>query len=687
MEQNFAVSGGKRLPLLLAVLGAWQTAYADETVLPEVKVSAERISPALSLPSIAAAREELARVPGGAGLVDVDAERNGRQATLADTLGMATGVFVQPRFGAEEARLSIRGSGLQRTFHMRGVKLMQDGVPLNLADGGADFQAVEPLAARYVEVYRGANALRYGATTLGGAINYVSSHGRDASTPAFLARLEGGSFGYGRAQIAAAGASGDLDGYVSLSSFRQDGSRDHASQDAYRLFANAGWRVSANLETRFFLSDVHSNSELPGSLTRAQLQSKPRQANASSVSGDQRRDIDLTRLSNKTVWRSGEQRLELSAFYAKKKLFHPIFQVLDQANEDTGIEARWLSDAPLFGRPNRFTLGVAPTWGRTDEQRFVNVGGQRGAKTDASLQKASNVDVYAENEYGFAPGWRAIVGAQWSEARRRLDDSHVPAGQADGSFDATYHGFSPKLGLLRELDDGMQLYANWSESFEPPSLGEMSNLVINAGLKAQTAKTVEIGSRGRLEGALPVEWDASLYDARIRNELLAQMLPNNATATFNVPRTRHQGLELGFTAELAKGLSWRNAVLLNRFRFDNDPVYGDNTLAGVPKSFFKSELTQRFSAGYYVSANVEVSPQSYPVDLANTLYADRYTLVGLKVGKEVKKGLGWFAEGRNLTDEKYAATTGVILDAKGKDAAQFLPGDGRAVYAGLEWKL
>ncbi|AXK38032.1 TonB-dependent receptor family protein [Crenobacter cavernae] len=672
-------------PLALAMLGAWQTAHADETVLPEVRVSAERMAPALSLPSIAAAREEMARVPGGAGLVDV--ERNGRQSTLADTLGMATGVFVQPRFSAEESRLSIRGSGLQRTFHMRGVKLMQDGVPLNLADGGADFQAVEPLATRYVEVYRGTNALRYGATTLGGAINYVSPSGRDASTPAFLARLEAGSFGYQRAQIAAAGAKGDVDGYVSLSSLQQDGSRDHASQHAYRLFANTGWRASANLETRFFLADVHSNSELPGSLTKAQLKADPRQANASSVSGDQKRDIDLTRVSNKTVWRSGEQRLEFSAFYAKKKLFHPIHQVIDQNSEDTGVEARWVSDAPLFGHANRFTLGFAPTWGRTDELRFANVGGRRGALIDASLQEASNVDVYAENEYGFAPGWRAIVGAQWSEARRRLNDGYVPAGQADASFDQTYHGFSPKLGLLHELDSGVQLYANGSKSFEPPSLSEMSNFVINAGLKPQTAKTVEIGSRGRMETALPVEWDVSLYDARVRNELLSRSLPGNASVTFNVPRTRHRGLELGFTVEPAKGLSWRNAMLVNRFRFDNDAVYGDNTLAGVPKSFFKSELTQRFGAGYYVSANLEISPQSYPVDLANSLYADRYTLVGLKVGREVKKGLGWFAEGRNLTNEKYTATTGVILDAKGKDAAQFLPGDGRAVYAGLEWRL
>ncbi len=88
-------------------------------------------------------------------------------------------MFAQPRFGAEEARLSIRGSGLQRTFHMRGIYLLQDGVPITLADGSGDFQAVEPLALAYTEVRRGANALEYGGTTLGGSINFISPSGHD----------------------------------------------------------------------------------------------------------------------------------------------------------------------------------------------------------------------------------------------------------------------------------------------------------------------------------------------------------------------------------------------------------------------------------------------------------------------------------------------------------------------------
>ena len=49
--------------------------------------------------------------------------------------------------------------------------------------------------------------------------------------------------------------------------------------------------------------------------------------------------------------------------------------------------------------------------------------------------------------------------------------------------------------------------------------------------------------------------------------------------------------------------------------------------------------------------------------------------------------MGFFLEGRNLSDKTYVATTGVIADANGQDSAQFLPGDGRSFYAGIEWRM
>jgi iron complex outermembrane receptor protein len=644
--------------------------------------------PSLTLPNIETAQRRLGQTAGGANVVDGERYREGRVSTLNDALAYSPGVFSASRFGAEEARLSIRGSGIQRTFHLRGIKLMQDGVPLNLADGSGDFQAIEPLQTRYIEVYRGANALQYGSSSLGGAINYVSVTGYD-NWP-FLARAEAGSWGYLRSQISAGKAKDDFDWIATYSTFNQDGFRRHAHQAAQRATGNAGYRFSDDVETRFFFSVANSDSQLPGNLTKAQLQADPRQANAANISGNQKRDIDWGRLSNRTVWRFGEAYLEASAYYSERTLFHPIFQVFDQENRDVGGQLRWVSERPLLGRRNILTAGFAPSRGTIKEDRWINAGGNRGARTNRFDQLATNRELYVENQHYVTPQTAVVLGVQHADNRRRSTDLFIAPGEGDESFDVRYRRTSPKLGVRYEITPAVQFFANVAGSHEPPSFGELTGGLRPFVPNAQKGRTVEVGSRGVLRD---LQWDVALYRARVRDELLQTQvfLAGNAGApapqTVNVPRTVHEGLELGTGGRFLTRFEWRQALFINRFRFDNDPAFGNNTLPGLPKSLLKAELVYRMPAGFFVGANAETSPQRYPVDMANTLYADPYTIWGAKIGQRISATWSWFVEGRNLSDRKYAATTGVTLNQAGADAPQFLPGDGRSYYAGVEWKL
>ncbi|HWU84513.1 MAG TPA: TonB-dependent receptor, partial [Rhodocyclaceae bacterium] len=576
-------------------------------------------------------------------------------------------------------------SGLQRTFHMRGIKLMQDGVPMNLADGSADFQAIEPLATRYVEVYRGANALRYGSAMLGGAINYVSPTGYTA--PALELRGEAGSFGYQRLGAAVGGvsASGDTDYFISASSFDQDGFRNHAGQSAQRLNANLGYRINPDVETRFYLGYASSNSYLPGNLTWQQLQDNPRQANANSLSGDQQRDIDQLRLANRTVIRLDDARIELGAWLADKTLFHPIYQVLDQHSQDYGLDLRYLAQGQLFGRANEVVFGFAPSRGTIHDDRYVNVGGQRGARTNKFAQVASNVEMYAENRLHLDDKLTLIAGLQYTRAVRKSTDLFFTPGQ-DESFNANYSGTSPKLGVLYQQSRAVQWFANVSRSFEPPSFGELTGGAAPNLNQAQRGTTLEVGSRGRSQH---VDWDLALYHARLDDELLQTQVfaaGNSGFAmpqTVNAGRTVHAGVELGLTARLPANLEWRSNLLLNRFRFDGDADFGNNVLPGVPKAMLRAELMHRDAHGYYFGPTLEAAGRT-PVDMANSTYAPGYAIVGLRFGQQLDKRLSWFVEGRNLADRKYAATTSVVRDftAAGTDQAVYLPGDGRSIYFG-----
>lgn len=682
----------------LALIGFSHAALADHLDLPHVEVTEKRAPDSSTQPNIDAARVAIEKTAGGVTIVDIEKVKEGRNSNFADTLGLATGVLAQSRFGAEETRLSIRGSGIQRTFHGRGIKLMQDGIPVNLADGGFDFPAIDPMATSYVEVYRGANALQYGAANLGGAINFLTHTGYTA--PALEVRAEGGSYGYHRLGVSTGRVVGDVDYFISASTYHSDSFRDNAQQSADRLTGNVGYKINENVETRFYFGYVNNDSQLSSNLEKAQLKDDPKQATLTSGplagQGINERDINLTRIANKTTLKFDHSTLELGAFYSKKSLFHPIIDlydvtggfvdtlgVIDQESDDYGLTAKFTHQGHLFDLPNTFIAGITPAYGETDAKNYHNENAHRGALVNKFDQTALNVEVFLEDRLSLTQDLTLNAGLQYIHAKRESKDQLIGV-TGDQSVDENYSQTSPKIGLLYQLAPQVQLFTNLSRSFEPPSFGEL-NVAVADTLKAQKGTTFEIGSRGNSEY---IDWDVAVYYAKIKDELLqvAAAASPLASQTINADKSKHIGLEFGMTARLPMHLEWRHSLLINNFKLDNDAVYGDNRLPGIQRSLLRGELMYRGNdlvEGLYFGPTIEWSPQRYNVDFAETLYADKYFLWGLKMGQKVNQHWSWFLEGRNLANQKYAASTGVARNQNGVDGALFLPGDGRTAYLGL----
>lgn len=681
-----------RCPLALAML-CLSAPVAAEHVMPELMISADAQASVFSV-SPARALTELQKTPGGVTVVDAQDYLTGRAGTMEDTLKLAPGVFIASRFGSDEARISIRGSGLQRTFHGRGLLLLQDGVPINLADGGFDMQAIEPQATRYIEVERGANALRFGGSTLGGAINYISETGRSA--PALSLRAEAGSFDYQRYNLSVGAAKGALDGFASLNFQEQDGFRDHANQRNTRFVGNVGVQLSPQLENRTYVTVVDTDSELPGNLTYAALKANPRQAEAGSLNRDAKRDFQLYRLANRTALTHADGGVtEFTAFAAKKMLFHPLsFARLEQNSRDGGIGLRHTQPTQWLGAQQEHTVGVNWRRGLTvDEQcSYVitpagpdgtppAISAPAGTHPCATLTKsnkltANNLEAYAQTRWSLTPKTDLTLGGQWTDAQRKVAPGDVPA---PPRYDQDYQRFSPKLGVLHHLTADIDLYANLSGSFEPPSFSETFN---NLPLKAQRAMTTEVGARGHVQVAnAKLGWDASVYRAKIRNELLALDVGNNRSATINAGEALHQGIELGLSA---RANAWRAqaSYLYNDFRFVRDASVGNNRIAGMPDHVLNAEAAVKLPGDVWFGPTLQSASRAW-VDHSNTLAAPGYSVFGLKLNQSLSNGVAWFVEGRNLGDKRYANTTGVIFNANGLDAAQFSPGDGRAVYVGV----
>jgi iron complex outermembrane recepter protein len=685
--------------IILAALSQVSTnTFAEHIALDTIDVDGKWIEGSTTQPDINTAREQINKTAGGVTVVDMEQVREGRTSNFVDTLGLATGVLAQSRFGAEETRLSIRGSGIQRTFHGRGIRLMQDGIPVNLADGSFDFPAIDPMATDYIEVHRGANALQYGSSTLGGSINFISRTGYTA--PKFEVRTEGGSFGYYRLGLSAGGVVDNLDYFVTASKYHSDSFRDNAQQSADRLTGNVGYKINNDIETRFYFGYVNNDSQLSSSLTKRQLEEDPRQATVTTGplagQGISERDINLTRIANKTTVLFDSSKLELGAFYSKKSLFHPIIDlfifgndsigVIDQETDDYGLSAKYTHQGHLFGYGNELIMGYIPTYGKADYKNFRNVNATRGAQVNEQSQIANNHELFVEDRFSLSPELTLIAGLQYTNARRKSDDEFIRPATGDQSYDARYSGYSPKLGLLYQLQPQVQFFANVSQSFEPPSHGEL-NLIVADALKAQRGTTFEVGTRGNSEF---LDWDIAVYEAHLDNELLQVGIAGSpfATVTTNADKTIHRGLELGLTARLPFNIESRSSYLLNDFKLDGDATFGNNRLPGIQRQLLRSELIYRGNhllKGFYFGPTIEWSPERYNVDFAETLYADNYFLWGLKAGQKLNEHWSWFLEGRNLANQKYAASTGISRNLNGVDTATFLPGDGRAAYMGITW--
>jgi iron complex outermembrane receptor protein len=610
--------------------------------------------------------------PGGADVVKADEYKDKVAVSLRDALGFSPGVYAQPRFG-QEVRLSIRGSGISRGFHMRGLTLLQDGIPINLADDNGDFQELDPTILQHIEVYRGANAFRFGGTTLGGAVNGVTPTGRSA--PGLRFRSDGGSFQTLRGLASYGWVNGGTDAWLAITGDRSDGDREHAERHSLRAHGNVGLRLSSNVETRFYASLNRIDQELPGALTYSVARGRPK---TGSFAGDQHRDIKSARVQNRTTVDLGDVDLELGGFVNAKSLFHPIFQVVDQDSLDKGIFARagWQSG------PITLLTGATARFGTVDSKRFVNVDGNRGAKTFEADQNARTIDVYGEAR--FQTGNVTLIGGGIYTNGMRRQEQTFPTAVTGKS---TFNELSPRFGLLWKPREKIEVYANLSRSHELPGFIELAQVASFVPLDAQHAWTAEIGARG---SAGPARFEVSLYRANVRDELLQfNVGPDIPASTFNAEKTRHQGIEAGLDVDLAPWATLRQVYQFSDFRFRHDAQFGNNRLPVIPKHLYRAEL-RLGSDAWKIAPSLEWVPQGAWADYANSFRSGGYATFGMSGSLAVSGTTEIFVDARNLANRKAVGDISAVVDYRTLQPFQraiFYPVERRAVFAGIRTRL
>lgn len=703
---NARLLGSSAVALLTTCIGTPALAQGIGQVQDsETIVVTATIGGTATAPSIAEARATLERVPGGVGFVEDRVFEDDFTQSIGDALSPTPGVFADTS-AQRESRISIRGSGISSGFERRGLTVLRDGVPISRASGSTEFQEIDPLTIRYLEVFKGANGLRFGAASLGGAVNVVSPTGRTARAP-FNARLEGGSFSTLRGNLSLAGAGDTVDYYVGVTGLTTNGFRDHSDVRSVYGHGNLGWKVSDRVETRFYATALSDNFELAGSLRLADALANPRAAgrpvqigpffpggpvtvlDPGPVADDWDRNLDVFRISNLTSIDLGGTTLEFGGWYAKRKLDHAITRfagIIVQDEDELGVSARVAGEFDLLGGLSRWTLGGSYAWATNDARTYVNNFGARGALRTQSDQDSTMLIAYGELDLALTSGINAIVGGQYARAVRDVE-AQVNTVTGRGAFEQV----NPRLGLVADIGDSAQAYGNISRSFEAPSLADLTSggSAPFDPLLPQRATTFEIGTRGQ-QG--PFAWDISLYRAEIENEFLKVSTNGGANSiTRNGDQTIHQGLELGVDMFVARerleargqSLRFSTAYTFNDFVFDNDLLYGTNQLPGVPRHLVVTEVRFDQKDSFYLSANLRWVPDGPWADFSNTERAPGYELVGVTAGVTVLDRFRLFGSVENLFDVRYISNVGTNANQQVARGAIYTPGQGRALYVGV----
>lgn len=727
----------KKNPLSLMILSAFsghlyaETTLAQDSVqqLDTIVVTTEQ-----NTNSQQQTEAELASVSGGTNFISDQQLEHQRLGTTADVFRLQPGIYAQSP-GNEGAKISIRGSGINRTSgaHASGTYVMIDDIPFT-GPGGTAYELLEPWWIDHVGVYRGANGLKQGGLSLGGTVNYKSKTGAEQNGSEL--KYEAGSHGYQKYQFSTGRQLDKLDYYLAVTGSQFDGIQDHAEGDGKGLAFNLGYQISPDIETRFYARYRESKHLTPGRITQEQLKNNPEAADTNFVTIDAKRiQPGSTWLANTTTWNlQDDAKLTGSLAYHHYPL--DLRESTYRTNVDyEDISARIQYEKPyqLFGLEHQGRVAFRSTTHRPNSgvteslrtDRVIN-GDEYPAGTVTrryTYRGSDNVlqfdqETTLNDQFKLDLGLAAVYTHRESEVTYAniIHDPNLGP-DVDPKVSRYEWNFAPRLGLTYQPNDSVQWFANLSRSIEPAhpwamawsspyyyskDSGAASNRVrAPIYLDTQTANSFELGGRGQSGFG---DWALSYYYSKIKKELLSSEMIKNygndsdsntseerISVEANATPTIHQGVELSLDTPLYASqqgeLRLRQAYTLSDFQYKNDPLFGKNQLPGIPKHLYQAQLSYALNNGFYVGLNTEYASKMAH-DYANSRFSDDYQIWGIDLGY-VPEDQSWSAwvNFKNITDEKYAAVVIPGYDDKGADRARSSPGEGFSTYAGVSFKF
>ena len=520
-----------------------------------------------------------------------DIRESGAQS-VPDALKNIGGIVITDLSGnGQNQKVDMGGFGETGDRH---VAVVVDGRKINSVDLAAtSFISVPIENVERIEVLHGGHSVLYGSDAMGGVINIIT---KDAQMGVHgNVEMGAGSFKTYKKTASVNVGMDRFEFIVGGTLYNTDGYRDRSESDRSSAYGQATFHATDTLSFSLDANYTDADYELPGSLTKAQMEQDRRQSTKAADYGDSEEasyvlgmDSDwgqLGRLKLDLSYRNYDRQSRMESW---GNVYYNTYDL-----ETLGFNPQYVLSKPVFGLGNRLTLGVEAY--DTDYDRW------NGTNPDLSTQThffhdQRSMGVYVQDELTLWDNLVINAGFRYEDFHTTLDSSASAATEIEEDETAW------NLGVSYIFASGSKAYARIYQAFRFPRVDEFMDYMgnVNQNLKHETARGGDVGTRFvGMDGALTFDARIFLFDV---DDEIAYNGPTSQNE--NMVETRHQGGEINIeylltdVVRLYSGLGYTNAE-------QSTGVHDGKTIPLVPefKGNLGVELMFDFGLTYRVQYN------------------------------------------------------------------------------------
>ncbi len=650
-------------------------AVAIATAFIPVVAAAQTSSP-LEMPSmqvVGSADDAVSRQTGAAVIVTKEEIERSQPSSTQDVLRRVPGInaIAEEETGVV-SNIGIRGLSASESKSL----ILEDGVPVapGLFIGSTRYFNPRIQRMQGVEVLKGSSSLRYGPSTIGGVINYITKTPDDGVSVSTRV----GSFNTREAMVEAGGRSESGDAFAGLvaTHARSDGfmDRDYEMTDVmFKTGIALNPDHSLGLKLSWYENDA--NISYRGMFLNDYRAGKTYNPTPDDYLLTDRKAVDLNHewhLNDRATLRTLAYWSEVTRDYwrydvntgasntAGRWVYRDTLTGNNRTFDRIGLETRLTLDHDLFGWANEAEFGLRMMKEEADDRRVrATRARDRSGVTDRYIiDTAESLAGYVQNRFVITDRLAVTPGLRIEsyEQERRVKT------QNDASATTRNTEVLPGIGATYQLLPEAQLYGGVYRAFSPASNGVALDGLTDQKLDGERSINYEFGVRG---GTGPVSYDVTAFYMDFDNQVVTGN-SNPLLSQSNTGKTVHYGLEGSLGVELGGGfsldsnLTWVPVSEFTTGDYDGNRLpYAPKFLANAALNYQQGKLSSSLMAHYRGEQYGDpANTKEIPTGAGGGIWGGKmssYTVYDLTSRYQVSEQLGLQAAVKNLTDKRYIA--------------------------------